>query len=56
MFEFVTHHNSTNTTVSHSISQTNPASLNIPKGEDWNPAPVDPAIDKWFFISGAPSA
>jgi len=25
----------------------------INKGEDLRPAPIDPSIDKWFFISGA---
>ncbi|KAF8424686.1 inorganic diphosphatase [Tirmania nivea] len=25
----------------------------IPAGQNYPPAPIDPAIDKWFFISGA---
>lgn len=45
--------NSVNTTVPHSPDRKNPNELNIPKGEDKAPAPIDPSIDKWFFISGA---
>ncbi|KAF1836663.1 inorganic pyrophosphatase [Decorospora gaudefroyi] len=45
----------TNTTVSHSPERTDPSSLNIPQGENKAPAPIDPSIDKWFYISGAPS-
>ncbi|KAI9886805.1 MAG: Inorganic pyrophosphatase [Watsoniomyces obsoletus] len=44
----------TNVTVSHSPSRVDPSSLPpIPKGQDLQPAPIDPSIDKWFFISGA---
>lgn len=25
----------------------------IPPGENLPPAPIDPSVDKWFFISGA---
>jgi inorganic pyrophosphatase len=45
---------STNTTVPHSPDRVDPSSLDIPKGEHLAPAPIDPSIDKWFFISGAP--
>ncbi|XPS70899.1 Inorganic diphosphatase [Ascochyta lentis] len=45
-----------NTTVSHSADKTDASSLNIPSGEDKSPAPIDPSIDKWFYISGAPSS
>jgi len=31
-----------------------PAAVNIPAGQNLEPAPIDPSIDKWFFISGAP--
>ncbi|KAK3077568.1 Inorganic pyrophosphatase [Coniosporium uncinatum] len=44
-----------NTTISASPKNADPSSLNIPQGEDKSPAPIDPSIDKWFFISGAPS-
>lgn len=27
--------------------------MSIPKGENLQPAPIDPSIDKWFYISGA---
>jgi inorganic pyrophosphatase len=43
-----------NTTVAHSSEKSsNPEELNIPKGENLQPAPIDSSIDKWFFISGA---
>ncbi|CAO2656751.1 Nn.00g055540.m01.CDS01 [Neocucurbitaria sp. VM-36] len=45
----------TNTTVSHSPDRTDANQLNIPPGENKGPAPIDPSIDKWFYISGAPS-
>ncbi|KZM25595.1 inorganic diphosphatase [Ascochyta rabiei] len=45
-----------NTTLSHSAEKTDASSLNIPSGEDKSPAPIDPSIDKWFYISGAPSS
>jgi len=44
-----------NGTVSHSADRTDTTQLNIPAGENHSPAPIDPSIDKWFFISGAPS-
>lgn len=44
---------SANTTVPHSVDRAEPSKLNIPKGEDKAPAPIDPSIDKWFYISGA---
>ena len=44
---------STNTSVVASPDRIDPNTLNIPRGEEWAPAPIDPAIDKWFFISGA---
>ncbi|KAH7087046.1 inorganic pyrophosphatase [Paraphoma chrysanthemicola] len=45
-----------NTTVSHSPDRADPSSLNIPQGENKAPGPIDPSIDKWFYISGAPSS
>ncbi|KAG9619923.1 pyrophosphatase-domain-containing protein, partial [Aureobasidium melanogenum] len=45
--------NLTNTTVSHSNDRTDPSKLDIPQGDNKAPAPIDPSIDKWFFISGA---
>lgn len=44
----------TNVTVPHSPERVDPRSINIPEGENLAPAPIDPSIDKWFFISGAP--
>ncbi|KAK1059886.1 Inorganic pyrophosphatase [Friedmanniomyces endolithicus] len=43
----------TNTTVPHSNDRTDPSKLNLPKHEEKAPAPIDPSIDKWFYISGA---
>lgn len=45
-----------NTTLAHSADKTDASSLNIPAGEDKSPAPIDSSIDKWFYISGAPSS
>jgi len=45
--------NLTNVAVSHSANRVDPSSLKIPAGEDKAPAPIDPSIDKWFYISGA---
>lgn len=45
----------TNTTVNHSADRVDASSINVPKGENHAPGPIDPSIDKWFFISGAPS-
>ncbi|KAI9749587.1 MAG: Inorganic pyrophosphatase [Lichina confinis] len=43
-----------NLTVAHSPSRVDPSQLPpIPKRDEKSPAPVDPSIDKWFFISGA---
>ncbi|TKA64885.1 hypothetical protein B0A49_05161 [Cryomyces minteri] len=43
-----------NTTCPHSPDRVDPSKLSdIPKGENKSPAPIDPSIDKWFFISGA---
>jgi inorganic pyrophosphatase len=47
---------SVNTTVSHSPERTDSSSLSIPQGENKAPAPIDSSIDKWFYISGAPSS
>lgn len=47
---------STNVTVKHSADRVEPSQLNIPQGENKSPAPIDPSIDKWFYISGAPSS
>lgn len=44
---------STNTAVSHSNDRVEASTLNIPQGENKAPAPIDPSIDKWFYISGA---
>ncbi|KAL1585922.1 Inorganic pyrophosphatase [Cladosporium halotolerans] len=43
----------TNTSVAHSNDRVEASTLNIPKGEEKAPAPIDPSIDKWFYISGA---
>ncbi|KAH0158223.1 pyrophosphatase-domain-containing protein, partial [Aureobasidium melanogenum] len=45
--------NLTNTTVSHSNDRAESSKLDIPQGDNKAPAPIDPSIDKWFFISGA---
>ncbi|PBP26925.1 inorganic pyrophosphatase [Diplocarpon rosae] len=43
-----------NITVSKSASRISQDQLPpIPKNENLAPAPIDPSIDKWFFISGA---
>ncbi|PUU76638.1 inorganic pyrophosphatase [Tuber borchii] len=44
----------TNLTVSQSPSRIDPSQIPpIPQGDNQPPAPIDPSIDKWFFISGA---
>jgi len=44
----------TNVTVAGSVNHTSPNQLPpIPQGQNLPPAPIDPTIDKWFFISGA---
>ncbi|GAB7332057.1 hypothetical protein MBLNU13_g03949t2 [Cladosporium sp. NU13] len=43
----------TNTAVSHSNDRVEASTLNLPKGEEKAPAPIDSSIDKWFYISGA---
>lgn len=43
--------NCTNTTVTYSPFYTTD-NIHIPSGEDNPPAPKDPSIDKWFYISG----
>jgi len=40
-----------NATISYSPDRTNPP--NVPTGHELPAAPIDPSIDKWFFISGA---
>jgi len=45
-----------NATVAHSADKVDTSTLNIPAGENKSPAPIDPSIDKWFYISGAPSS
>jgi len=45
-----------NTTLAQSPDRVDPNSVDIPQGQNLAPAPIDPSIDKWFFISGAPSA
>jgi inorganic pyrophosphatase len=44
---------SANTLVQHSNDRVEASSLNIPENEEKAPAPIDPSIDKWFYISGA---
>ena len=44
---------SANGTIPNSPHRVDPSRLNIPKHEDKAPAPIDPSIDKWFYISGA---
>lgn len=44
-----------NVVVNKSADKVEASSLNIPKGENLQPAPIDPSIDKWFYISGAAS-
>jgi len=44
----------TNLTVGHSPARIDPSQLpRIPDHENLPPAPIDPSVDKWFFISGA---
>jgi len=44
----------TNLTVAQSPSRIDPSQIPpIPQGDNQPPAPIDPSIDKWFFISGA---
>jgi len=43
-----------NSTIKSSPDRAEATSFNIPPGENKLPAPIDPSIDKWFFISGAP--
>jgi inorganic pyrophosphatase len=40
-----------NTTLLNNPNRINPPE--IPAGQNYPPAPIDPTIDKWFFISGA---
>ncbi|RPA95157.1 pyrophosphatase-domain-containing protein [Choiromyces venosus 120613-1] len=43
-----------NLTVAQSASRIDPSQIPpIPQGDNQPPAPIDPSIDKWFFISGA---
>ena len=45
---------SANLTVGHSNLRVDPSQLPpIHAGENLEPAPIDPSVDKWFFISGA---
>jgi len=44
----------TNLTVGHSAFRVDPSQLPpVHAGENLEPAPIDPSVDKWFFISGA---
>ncbi|KAI5798851.1 inorganic pyrophosphatase [Geopyxis carbonaria] len=44
----------TNLTVNHSSARVEASQLPpVNAGENLSPAPIDPSIDKWFFISGA---
>ncbi|KAI8053430.1 inorganic diphosphatase [Syncephalis plumigaleata] len=48
--------NITNLTVEGSpakITYDDPVAKSIPAGENLPPHPIDPSVDKWFFISGA---
>lgn len=45
--------NLTNVSVQQSANRLDAKSLNIPAHEEKAPAPIDPSIDKWFYISGA---
>jgi inorganic pyrophosphatase len=41
-------------TVENAAERVDPAQVaKIPKGENLAPAPIDPSVDKWFYISGA---
>jgi len=42
----------TNVTVPHSPDRVEPGKVNVPKGENLQPAPIDGSISKWFYISG----
>lgn len=44
---------STNVSVPNSNDRVDPSKLNIPPHKEEAPAPIDPSIDKWFYISGA---
>lgn len=44
----------TNVTVKNSPSRVGTEQLpNLPQNQELQAAPIDPSIDKWFFISGA---
>ena len=44
----------TNVAVSHSPFRVDPSALpQIPPHQNLAPGPIDPSIDKWFYISGA---
>ncbi|CAF9931564.1 MAG: Inorganic pyrophosphatase [Gomphillus americanus] len=42
-----------NVSVPHSVERVSPGSVRVPQGSNEPPAPIEPQIDKWFFISGA---
>ncbi|MCJ1448907.1 MAG: Inorganic pyrophosphatase [Stictis urceolatum] len=42
-----------NITVQGSPDRVSPGSVQVPRGDDLPPGPVDGMYDKWFFISGA---
>ncbi|KAI9894625.1 MAG: Inorganic pyrophosphatase [Vezdaea aestivalis] len=45
----------TNLTVPNSVGLVSPNQIApLPENQELRPAPIDPSIDKWFFISGAP--
>jgi inorganic pyrophosphatase len=44
-----------NLTVQHSQDRVEPGAVQVPQGQNLLPEQIDPSIDKWFFISGAPS-
>jgi len=43
----------TNTTLKDQLGFTSVSELTIPENQTLAPAPVDPSIDKWFFLAGA---
>jgi inorganic pyrophosphatase len=44
-----------NITVSKSPFRVDPGVIHVDRGDNQLPAPIDPTMDKWFFISGNPS-
>lgn len=40
----------------YKVNSDDPTVTGLPKDSRQPPAPIDASIDKWFFISGQPSA